>query len=263
MSELRRYFKIWICCAGMALQAQLSYRLGSVGFVIGKLIRVFFFFAFIVAIFSHVKSVAGYSLLETALFFMTFNLVDIIAQIFFRGVYGARRTVSEGDFDFYLIQPCSPLFRMVATTVDFLDAVTILPVVAMTIVLLARLPSATFGHIALYAALIANAVVLIFSIHVAVAAIAVRTQELENAIWIYRDIMFMGKFPASVYARPVRYALTFLIPIAVMTSFPASALLGRLSIAWILYALALSAVFLTLSIRFWQSCVAHYTSSSS
>ena len=260
---LRKYFTIWVRSASMAMQAQLTYRLGSFGFLVGKMIRLLFFFAFVVAIFKHVQTVAGYNLIETALFFLTFNVVDMTSQILFRGVYGARRIVSEGDFDFYLVQPCSPLFRMVFSTVDFLDIVTLVPVLVMVGMVFARLPPLGWDRYAAYAALTANGVALVFSIHVLVAGIAVRTQELENAIWIYRDVMFMGKFPVDVYAPAVRWTLTFGIPIAVMTTFPAKALLGILSPGWGAYAIALNAALLALSARYWRGSVARYTSSSS
>lgn len=263
MSVIRKYWRIWLRTASMAMQAQLTYRLGSFGFLLGKMIRLLFFFAFMAAVFNHVETVAGYSLVETALFFMTYNLVDMTAQILFRGVYGARRTVSEGDFDFYLVQPCAPLFRMTFSSVDFLDIITIIPVLIMTGMVFARLPPLSWWNYAAYGLLMVNGVILIFSIHVLVAALAVRTQELESAIWIYRDIMFMGKFPVDVYAPGVRWALTVGIPIAVMTSFPAKALLGRLSAPWIAYALILSAFSLPASWLFWKNSVAQYTSSSS
>ena len=89
------------------------------------------------------------------------------------------------------------------------------------------------------------------------------TQELESAIWIYRDIMFMGKFPVDIYSPAIRWALTLGIPVAVMTTFPAKALLGLLSPSWIAYSLALTAVGLPLSWMFWNGSVARYTSSSS
>jgi ABC-2 type transport system permease protein len=260
---VRKYFRIWVRTASMAMQAQLTYRLGSFGFLVGKMIRLVFFFAFVVAIFQHVQTIAGYNLVETALFFLTFNVVDMTAQILFRGVYGARRIVSEGDFDFYLIQPCDPLFRMVFSTVDFLDIVTLIPVLIMVGMVFARLPPLGWTRYAAYSILVVNGVALVFSIHVFVAGVAVRTQELENAIWIYRDVMFMGKFPVDVYAPAVRWALTFGVPIAVMTSFPAKALLGILSPAWAAYGVILTAVLLALSARYWRGSVARYTSSSS
>lgn len=260
---LARYGRIWLRTASMAMQAQLSYRLGSVGFLIGKMIRLVFFFAFVAAVFRHVESVAGYSLAETALFFLTYNLVDMSAQIFFRGVYGARRTVAEGDFDFYLVQPCSPLFRMVCSTVDFLDLLTIVPVIVMTALVFGRLPEAAWQAYAGYGLLVANGVALVFAVHVVVAALAVRTQEMDNAIWIFRNVMFMGKFPADVYGRPVRWALTVAVPVAVMTSFPAQSFLGRLSWAWTAYAFALTGAALAFGLWFWRDSVARYTSSSS
>lgn len=260
---LSHHGRIWLRTASMAMQAQLTYRLGSFGFLLGKTIRLVFFFAFVMAVFNHVETVAGYSLVETALFFLTFNIVDMVAQILFRGVYGARRTVTEGDFDFYLIQPCSPLFRMVCSSVDFLDIITLVPVLAMVGMVFARLPALEWTRYAAYGLLTANGVALVFALHVLVAALAVRTQEMENAIWIYRDVMFMGKFPVDVYAKPVRWALTFGVPIAVMTTFPAKALLGILSPAWVAYAFALTAATNAGALWFWRDSVSRYTSSSS
>ena len=262
-SLLRLHARIWLRPASMAMQAQLTYRLGSFGFLLGKMIRLLFFFAFVMAVFNHVSTVAGYSLVETALFFLTFNVVDMIAQIFFRGVYGARRTVTEGDFDFYLVQPCSPLFRMVCSSVDFLDIITLIPVLVMVGMVFARLPAMEWTRYAAYALLTLNGVALVFAVHVIVAGLAVRTQEMENAIWIYRDVMFMGKFPVDVYAKPVRWALTFAVPIAVMTTFPAKALLGILSPAWAAYAFALTGAAVAFALWFWRDCVRRYTSSSS
>lgn len=264
MNAPRKYLRIWTRMAAMSLQAQLSYRWGSAGFLLGKLIRLFFFFAFVAAVFQHTQSLAGYTLVETALFFLTFNLVDLTAQIFFRGIYGARRAVVEGDFDFYLIQPCSPLFRMACSTVDFLDIVTLIPVFVMTAMVFSRLPAAiAWPRYAAYALLTANGIGIAMAIHVFVAGLAVRTQELENTIWVYRDVMFMGKFPVDIYGTAARWALTLVVPIAVMCTFPAKALLGALSPGWAAYAVALDAVLLGASAWYWKASVRQYTSTSS
>lgn len=248
----------------MSLSAQLSYGLGSVGFLLGKLVRFFFFFAYLLAVFRHADTLAGYSVAETSLFFLTFNLVDITSMVFFRGVYAARRTVLEGDLDYYLVQPCSPLLRMAGSNVDLLDLVTLVPVLALLALLGRSLPGGVGpAAAALYLALVLNGVLIAFCLHVVVAAISVRTQELENTIWIYRDLMFLGKFPADVYAAPLRLALTVIVPIAVMTSFPAQALLGTLKPAWAAYAFALSAAGLAASLWLWRDALRRYTSVSS
>jgi ABC-2 type transport system permease protein len=250
--------------AAMSLSLQLSTKISSAGFLAGKFVRLAFFLVFIVAIFRHTNALAGYSLEQTALFFLTYNLVDITAQMFFRGIYSARRIVSEGDLDYFLIQPTNPLFRMASYLVDFLDLVSLLPVAAMIAVAALRLqPRPGAVQVLSYLALVGNGVLLAFAFHAVVAGLAVRTQELENAIWIYRDVMTLGRFPVDIYAAPIRWALTFVIPVGVMTSVPTRALLGLLSPAWAAFSFGLAAAAAAGALAFWNDSLARYTSVSS
>ncbi|MBI4051729.1 MAG: ABC-2 family transporter protein [Elusimicrobia bacterium] len=261
---MKKYFRVWWRIAVASLLTQFSTWLSSVGYLLGKLIRLFFFFIFIVAIFQHTKSLKGYSLAQTVLFFLTFNLVDIVAQLFFRGIYAARRIVMEGDLDFFLVQPASPLFRMACGTVDFLDFFTLIPVLALVGMTFSHLPEyLNFFSLFFYVLLVLNGILIALAIHVAVAAMAVWTQELENTIWIYRDLMTLGRFPIDIYSSAVRWVLTLAIPIAVMTSFPAQAFLGKLSLGWILFSFGLSIAMISLSLGLWNKALKEYTSVSS
>ena len=121
MKLISRYAAIWWKLAQMSFLMQFANRWSSLGWLGGKMVRLVFFLIFLAAIFNHVPSVAGYSLKQVAIFFLTFNLVDIIAQIFLRGLYMIGRDIREGDMDFYLIQPVHPLFRISSNLVDFLD----------------------------------------------------------------------------------------------------------------------------------------------
>ena len=76
-----KHLRVWARMASMSLGQQLSYGLAAAGFLIGKLIRLLFFFAYIVAIFKHTDRLAGYSLAEMVLFFLTFNLVDVTTHL--------------------------------------------------------------------------------------------------------------------------------------------------------------------------------------
>ena len=261
--SLRKALRVWWRLAQMSLMNQLSTKMASLGFLAGKLLRLVFFLVFIVAIFSHTKSLAGYTLAQTVLFFLTFNLVDIAAQFLFRGIYSVRGIVVSGDFDYYLTQPLDPLFRIAIHMTDFLDLLTLVPVLALLAVTASRLGPLPWTACVLYAALVANGILLALALHIAVAGVSVWTQELENMIWIYRDLMTFGRFPVDIYAAPVRWALTFAVPIAVIVSFPAQALLGTLTAGWAAYAFVLAASALAASLRFWSWAVGQYTSISS
>ena len=259
-----RYFRIWRRLAIISFMVQMESFISSFGYLLGTLGRLGFFLFFLVSIFKQTDALDGYTLPEVALFFLTFNIVDIVAQLFFRGVYGIRSLIREGDFDYFLIQPANILFRVAFHTVDFLDVVTILPVFAITLYVLNHMggPIPTF-HWILYVLLALNGLVIAFAIHIAVASLAVLTQELENTIWIYRDLMTLGRFPSDIYASPMRAILTFVVPVAVMVSFPAKAFLGRLDKIWVFQAVAMAMTSLALSLRFWRFSIRRYTSVSS
>ena len=263
-SRGKTYLHVWWNLCEMSFASQLSTRMASVGYLAGKLVRFTFFLVFLFAIFQKIPHLHGYTLPEVVLFFMTFNLVDVLAQFFFRGIYGIKAMVRDGGFDRILAQPINPLFRVSFETVDLLDLLTLIPILALTYWTLAKLPgSLTLSRSFLYIILVGNGVVIAFAIHVFVAALAVSTQELDNTIWVYRDIMALGRFPVNIYAETVRVILTYLVPIAVMTSFPAQAALGLLSLKGIVSALAIAALFLGLSRLAWRAALRRYTSVSS
>ena len=265
---MRRYWAVWRRLAMMAFLMQFTNRWSSLGWLGGKFVRLAFFILFIVSIFRHVPSVAGYSLEAVALFFLTFNLVDIVAQILIRGIYMVGRDIREGDMDFYLIQPLNPLFRVCSNLVDFLDFLMLIPVVAIILWVFPHLlsgfsTSELFKNGTLYVLLCLNGLVIAFSIHVLVASLTMRTQQMEETIWMYRDLVNLGRFPVDIYTPFLRALLTFVFPIAVMVSYPSKALLGLLSPQKTVLAFVLSAVLLAVSLAAWKSSLRHYSSVSS
>lgn len=261
---MRKYLRVYWRLALMSFTSQATTPFSSFGYLLGKITRVAFFLIFLTAIFKHTDALAGYSLDEAALFFLTFNIVDIVAQLFFRGIYGIRAMVRDGDLDYFLIQPLNVLYRVSFNTVDFLDVATILPVLAVTGWVLHRIPQPlAWKPVLLYTVLITNGLLIAFAIHIAVASLAVLTQELENTIWIYRDLMTLGRFPSDIYDRPMRLILTFVMPIAVMVSFPAKAYLGQLPTIWIAHSAWMALLSVTASLWFWRYATRRYTSSSS
>jgi len=262
--RVHRYIRIWWQIAVMSVATQMANPFSSFGYLLGKLFRLGFFIIFLMAIFRHTDALAGYTLAQTALFFLTFNMVDILAQLFFRGIYGIRSIVRDGDFDYFLIQPTPLLWRVCFSTVDFLDVLTIVPVAGATFYTLTQIPGATEPiALGLYALLVANGLLIAFAMHVMVAALAVWTQEMDNTIWIYRDLMTLGRFPSEIYASPMQFLMIFVIPIAVMVSFPAKAAIGLLDIRWVGVAALMAAVSVVSSVLFWRFACRRYTSVSS
>lgn len=258
-----KYFKVWRKLASASLQMEFSSRLNAVCFIGGKLIRFFFMFIFLIGLLGQTKTLAGYSLEQTLFFFLTFNIVDITAQLLFRGIYLIKQKVQQGSLDLLLAQPLNVLFRVASDMVDFWDLVSLVPIIAATVVVVTRLEMVTWWSAFFYVALLINGVMLALSIHIMVAAIAVYTEEVDNTIWIYRDLMGMARVPVDIYAKPVQLVLTVVVPVAVIVTFPAKALMGLLAPEIVVLAVSFAALFLALSLISWQQALKYYASASS
>lgn len=238
-------------------------RLHSSFLILGKLVRFSFFLVFIIALLTKTQSLAGFSLYQTLLFFMTFNLIDITSQFFFRAAYAIGWMINKGEIDFILTQPINSLFRIISDIIDLLDLATLLPVIITLGVVIARLETPlTLANFIFYLLLCFNALLIAFAIHIFIISLSILTQEISSEIWIYRDLMTMVRFPIDIYSPSIQFVLTFLIPMAVMVSFPAKVLLGVLSWQWIVLAFLIGAVFFTVSIRFWYFALKNYSSIS-
>lgn len=261
---MKRYLKVWFQLAHISFADEITTRFSSMLFVIGKTLRFVFFLIFLFTLVNHTGGLAGYSKVQVVIFFLVFNLVDTIAQLFLRGIYFFRSQVVSGEFDFFLIKPMNPLFRVLAGYTDFLDFVTLIGLVGYMIWFIrSELPQTNGTDLVGFGIMLMLGLTLALAMHIIVAAVGVVTTEVDHTIWSLRDLTLMARVPIDIYVSPIREILTFLIPIAVMITFPAKALLGLLSPGWVVFSLFLVTCFLLFSLRFWKYALSQYSSASS
>lgn len=248
----------------VVFRIDLTNRFAAFLFLLGKLGRFFFFLAFLIFLVSKTKTLAGYDLNQVIFFFLTFNLVDISAQLFLRGVYHFRPLIVTGNFDFILTKPLHPLFRSLASHTDILDLITFIPLVLYMIFFLAsgKIFLTPMG-VLLYLLLVFNALLIALAIHILVLAVGVLTTEVDHLIWIYRDLSGMARVPVDIYREWLRNFLIFVVPVGVLMTFPAKALMGLLSWPMVIFSFVLAGALLFLSLRFWNFALKRYSSASS
>ena len=262
MKKILRYLNIWWIMSRNSFSIFLSLKLSFSIFLTGKILRFIFFISFLFFILQGTKTLAGYTSNQAIFFFLTFNLVDVMAQFLFREVYRFRPLVVSGDFDLILVKPVNALFRVLMGGADVLDFITIPPII-FAVYYVGRLLSPTTSHTVLFLLLIINSLFIATAFHIAVLALGIITLEVDHTIMIYRDITNLGRFPVDIYRQPLQGVLTYLIPVGVMITFPAKALIGLLSPSGILLSFGLGLVAIFASIRFWNFALTKYTSASS
>jgi ABC-2 type transport system permease protein len=260
VKRLKTYFIYWLKVSSLSLQTLLATRLSSIMFIFGKFIRFFFFLWFLSVLRDRLEKIAGYSLDQLIVFYLIFNLFDILGQFFYRGIYWFREEIVSGTFDFKLFKPINPLFQILTQNTDFLD----LPLLIVVIIfLITKLSSVPWSYFLVFLIVGFNAFLLMTAAHIIVAAIGVITTEVDHTIWIFRDLSTMARFPIDIYAEFIRGFLTFIIPIALIYTFPAKALFGLLSLPAVIITLLTTSFIYYLALRFWHYSLTQYSSTSS
>jgi ABC-2 type transport system permease protein len=200
--------------------------------------------------------------MQTIFFFLTFNLIDVFAQFLFREVYRFRPLVVSGSFDLVLSKPISPLFRSLMGGADILDLITIPPLI-YGIIYIGLALSPTLLHTAFYLLLIINGFLIATAFHIAVLSLGIITLEIDHTIMIFRDLTSLGRFPVDIYKEPLRGVITYLIPVGIMVTLPAKALMGLVSPAGVLGSLILGFFSVIIALKFWNFALTKYSSASS
>ncbi len=261
---IRKYARIWMQLSRLAIGSFLSNRIDSGAYLAGKLVRFGFFLLLIVSLFSYTDTLAGYSKHEVILFFLTFNLIDVLSQALFRGIYAFRFDVQRGNFDFVLSKPVDPLFYCLCRMTDILDIIFLLPIVVLIVYVMGKLPVPP-GPVQVlhYVLLVLAGMTAVLGIHIITAGITIWKLESENAIWLYREAMTLGRFPPEVYSPTVRSVFTFVLPVILAVAFPAKAALRLLDWQGTLFALGYAACFFGFSLVLWRASLKAYSSASS
>jgi len=86
---------------------------------------------------------------------------------------------------------------------------------------------------------------------------------VDNLRFLLSSVLDTGRWPVGIYQGWLRLVLTVVVPVAVVTSFPAMALLHRAQPVLVLQAAAVAVTLLGLSRLTWRLALRHYTSASS
>lgn len=255
--------KVWLKYTNNSFQQVLASRTSMIFLLTGKIIRVFLFLAFLFFLFNGAKGIGTYSRNQIIFFYLTFNLIDTLAQLFFREVYRFRALIVSGNFDFTLLKPVSPLLRVLLGGADVMDLIMLFLLIGACLVFSLNNFSVTPLNFLIFILLLLNGLIVAAAFHIFVLGIGIITTSVDHLIMIYRDMTSMLRIPVDLYMEPIRFILTFLLPLGIMITFPTKALLGILSINLIIISLVFGVVSLFLSLIFWNFSVKKYSSASS
>jgi ABC-2 type transport system permease protein len=210
-------------------------------------------------------AVAGWTF-EEALVVMGFFLVvkGILEGAVNPSLASVIEHIRKGTLDFVLLKPADAQFLV--STAKFapwriLDVLAGLAVFAHAFHRMGRAPSA--GDVLGALALLACATAVLYSLWILVISAAFYVVRIDNLSFLFVSIYDAARWPVDVFQGALRLLFTFVVPLALMTTFPAVALLGRLDLALALEALLGALAFAAFARLVWLRAIGRYTSASS
>ena len=172
--------------------------------------------------------------------------------------------IRKGTLDFVLLKPADAQFLV--STVRFelwplLGAAGGLGLVVWSLTRLHHVPS--IAQLALAAALLAAAIMVLYSIWIVVVSAAFYVVRLDNLAYLFNAVFDAARWPAGIFRGIIHVIFTFVVPLAMMTTYPAEALLGRIEPPTAIASLAGAAVFTAVARLVWTRAIGHYSSASS
>ncbi len=264
ITQMRKYIQVWLINANNTLQETFINKWSNLLFFTGKVLRLAMSLLLLFIIKQNVSHFAGYTTDQLIVFFLTYQFMDVFAQVIYRGVYLFSHYIRQGDFDFVLSQPINPLFRVLTSRPDINDTIFIIPTTLISIYIVTQLSlTLTLQSVLWFLIMLINSFLIVTAMHILILSTGILITEVDGIIWLYRDLSRFGQFPVSVYMEPLRFILFFLVPIGMMVTIPAEILLNTPPTYSMITATIVGIAFLVLSLKIWDISLKKYSSASS
>ncbi|HYK87906.1 MAG TPA: ABC-2 family transporter protein [Acidobacteriota bacterium] len=215
-------------------------------------------------VFAHTATLGGWRpdevLALVGIYFLIGGVIRLLIQPSMeRLIEGVR----EGTLDFTLTKPEDAQLLVSLQRVEIWSLTDILLGFCVVSVALVRLGDGLqASHVAAFAVALPAGVVIVYSFWLFLATLSFWFVRVENILVIFQSMYEAGRWPVSLYPAWLRFALTFLVPIAFATTVPAQALAGHMTRQVLLGTVALAIALFVGSRLFWRAGIRRYSGAS-
>ena len=256
--------RLLLAIAALSLRQQLAFRLDFVFSLLVTAAGLASGIAAIGIVFTHTETLGGWPRGEAIVLLGTFQLITVLLDTFIApNLQWFGNQVKSGALDESLLKPISSLVLASLGSCRPLALVHVLLAVA-TLALglrdLTIVPS--LAAVAAYVLLLGVALVMTWAVRVLAACVtlwfpSVGLDVLFSSAWQF------ARYPVTIYREPVPFVLTYLIPVAFISTIPAQTLTRGPDILVVLSGLLTAAASIILVRLVWHTGLRRYVSATS
>ena len=172
--------------------------------------------------------------------------------------------VRKGTLDFILLKPADAQLLVSIAKIEPWRVVDLAGALAIFVYAFHRLGRGpSLLDVAAAAAMLVAALLVLYSIAILVVSIAFFAVRVDNLLYLFQSVFDVARWPSTIFRGSLAVLFTYVLPLALMTTYPALALLGRLRLGTALGALAGTVAFAAFARAVWSLSIRKYTSASS
>ena len=262
---MRRYFSLLGLFVRTSLQIALEYR---ANFIVSAFQSSFWLAMGIIStlvFFRFTGTLGGWQFEQVLLVVGLYRIFEgIIDGVLRPNITRIVEHIQKGTMDFLLLKPIDSQFIAslreynLRTIPDFVVGAGL---IIYGLFALGRVPS--LSEIGIFVLLMVCGSLMVYSIWMLLVTTAFWFVRVENITELFSTAYETARFPVTTYSPAIRAALTFVVPIAFLTTFPAAALLDLLEPRYLLSAPFMAVALFTACRLFWKLALRSYTSASS
>jgi ABC-2 type transport system permease protein len=262
-----RYVRLIGCFMRAAAQQEMIYHTNFFISLLHSLLNFGTGILSLVVLFGQVKNVHGWNFPATLALLGVYLTLSALRGLFIEpsldALAGIGGELWTGKFDFTLLRPLNAQFL---ASFRYWRLFGLMDLVLGLIVLLVAITqlehTLTLAEITGFLLTLSAAVSIIYAILLLFTGLLFWSPGFLFT-WIFDGIFQMARYPVGLYPGWLQLLFTWIIPVGVMTTLPAQALIGALSPAMLLGAVTLAILLVTGASVLFQIGLRRYTSASS
>jgi ABC-2 type transport system permease protein len=262
---MRRHLKILFIYYRASLLAQMEYRANFGSSLVLSILWPCWIVGLISVFFYHTPTLGGWSFSEALIVLGMYDIFIGLQETFLApNLTQVTEHIQEGTLDFVLLKPANGQMLATITACNLtrlFDVAIGFGFIGVGLYRLGHVP--TLMEVVTFFMMLLSGMVIVYSVWLLSTSLAFWFVRIDNFGEIFYAFYETGRFPVSVYRPWLRMLLTYVVPIAFLTTFPAAMLLGKISAYFVGVSALMAAVLFYASHRFWNYAIRFYSSASS
>jgi ABC-2 type transport system permease protein len=246
------------------ITSELAYRTNFLVQFVQSLLELGAALAGLAIVFTHTRMLGQWRpdelLVLLGVYFLVEGAINVMLQ---PSMQHLMEEIQQGTLDFTLVKPEDAQVLVSISRVRIWELVDgVLGLVVLSVALTRLGVTLRVGQVLAFGVTLIAGGVVLYSFWLLLATCAFWFVRVESMLAIFQNMYQAGRWPISIYPSWLRWLLTVLIPVGLVTTIPAEALVGRLSWEMVVGMVGLGMGMLVVSRMFWRVGVRYYTGAS-